>query len=417
MTNDVTTFAGFLKTKYATNLVNTIPEMYVLQRDAPFGRSRRIGEQYQQAVITRLEHGGTYSRTGQGPFALNAAAAGAIEKAIVNSSQFVLKSAIDYETLAKAVSKGELSYGTSGDQLLKNMALSTRKRLEVDLWHGQSPDGLGVVNAVAGAVYTISDASWAPGNWVAMEGAIIEAFDAALTTQRAGTPTLDVVDIANRQITVSAAHTGIVATDRVFYQSQRTPANWNSFLGLIGIASSTGTLFNISTTANSVWGPTDSNIAGPLTFSVLQEQIVNSVVKGLMRGATCYVSTLQWSALLTEQAALRRYGGDFDGRIEFVNGANAIRFWTSSGPLMIKPSIYCPDGRAFIVPGEADQGNAGALVRVGATDVTFQIPGMDEPLVHVGSTTAGVELFSYYNQAMFTAEPGQITMLSGLTNP
>lgn len=408
MSNTVTTFAGFLKTKYAQNLVNTIPESFILQRDAAFGRARRIGEQYQQAVITQLEQGATYSRGGQGAFALNASAAGSIEKAILDSAQFVMKSQIDYETLSKAITKGELAYGSSGDQLLKNMAMSTRKRLEIECWMGQAPDGIGVVDSTGASDIVITDATWAAGFWVGMEGSTIEIFDTTLGTLR-GSATVDGVDISTKTITLSALPGGTVATDVVFFKDQQEVGAKNSFLGLLGIAQTvTGTLFNIDT-AKSIWKPESFAVGGVLSFSILQDAIVTSVVKGLERGATVYVSTASWANLLTEQAALRRYGGDLDGRSTLINGGRAIEFHAATGRMEIKPSIYLQEGFAVICPSES-------LVRIGATDVTFKVPGMDETLLQVSDTTAGVSLFAYYNQAMFTAEPGQITLLTGVTS-
>jgi len=410
-TNTVTTFAGFLKTRYADNLVNTIPEDYVLQRDFPFGRSRRIGEQYQQAVITRLEQGGTYSAGGAGAFALNDAVAGQISKAILDSSQFVLKSAIDYETLSKALSKGALAYGSSGDQLLRNMAMSTRKRLEIDLWMGQSTKGIGVIDTggVAGDVYTLTYDSWAPGFFIGMEGAIIELFTSALTTQRTGTPSLVAVDLSARTVEMSAAHTSAAATDVLFFETQRTTSAWNSFLGLHAMATTTsGNLFNIAVASNSIWAPNSYAAGGPLSFQKVQEAAVFSRMKGLSGRAIMYVSLDSWANLLTEQAALRRYGGTFEGRVTLVNGGDAIEFHAVTGRVIIKPSFYCYSGNAYIVP-------KGKVFRIGAIDVSFQVPGMDLPLAHISESTAGIILFSYYNQAMFSNVPGQVTVITGIT--
>ena len=55
-------------------------------------------------------------------------------------------------------------------------------------------------------------------------------------------------------------------------------------------------------------------------------------------------------------------------------------------------------------------------MRVGSTDVTFRVPGMDEPLMQVSDTTAGISLFAYYNQALYTNEPGQIVLMTGIVN-
>lgn len=417
MSNTTTTFAGFLKTKYAQRLVNTVPEAFVLTRDAPFAQARKIGEQYQQAVITKLEQGGTYSAAGAGAFSLNAATAGQISKALVDSAQFVLKSAIDYETLSKAVSKGDIAYGSAADQLLKNMALSARKRLEIDLWAGQYSHGLGEIDTgyPSGQVIQITEATWAPGFWVGMEGAACEFYATGFGTKRTNTTTyaeIESVDIANRRITFDgtpAIPTDVVATDQVIFKGQRyDTSTWSSFKGLLAIGEQTsGNLFNIAVT-NSIWGPEQYGSVGSISFSVLQDAAVTSVVKGLDNGATVYVPVKAWADLLTEQAALRRYGGSFDGRTRLTNGGRAIEFLSLTGTLEIKPSIYCPQGTAVIVPKDS-------LVRVGATDVTFKVPGMDQTMMQVSDTTAGVSLFCYYNQALFTAEPGQMTLLTGIT--
>lgn len=417
--NTVTTFTGFLKTVYAQNLVNTVPDMFMLQNDAPFGRARRIGEQFHQAVRVKLEQGFTYSRGGTSAFALSDATPGTISKALIDGFQGVMKSAIDYETLSKALTKGKMAYGSSGDELLKNMAFSTRKRCEIDLWHGQSADGLGVIDTggVSGAVYTISQASWAPGIYVGMEDAPIELFDSALTTQRDFNEVrkISTVDVGTRKVTVDTAHAAAAATDRLFFggnpntvDGQRTTAAWNSPIGLLGIAGTTsGTLFNINV-SNSIWKPEAYAVGGPLTFAHVQNAAAISVTKGLDRGATVYVATEVWADLLTEQAALRRFGGQFDGRVTLKQGASALEFWSSSGKLTIKPSIYCPIGRAIVCP-------SGSLKRVGSSDVTFKVPGMDEPLSHVSESSAGIILFCYYNQSLFTSEPGQITNMTGIT--
>src|SRR5690606_7187688 len=118
------TWAGFLKTKYAQNVLNTIPEDLVLERDFKFSTAKQIGEQYSQAVITALENGFTYGAAGAGNFNLLDPSASSIEKALVNGSQGVLKSGVDYETLSKALKKGEVAYGSTFDQTLKNMVQS-----------------------------------------------------------------------------------------------------------------------------------------------------------------------------------------------------------------------------------------------------------------------------------------------------
>lgn len=412
--NTVTTFAGFLKTVYAKNVVNTVPEDYILQRDIKFRPPQRIGEQYQQSVITKWEQGGTYKRGGQGDFALHDAQAGSIEKALVDGYQFVLKSGIDYETLSKAISKGKLAYGSSGDQLLRNMSLSTRKRLEIDLWVGQFSKGIGEIESVNGAAYTITEATWAPGFWVGMEGAIIDAFASSLTSERdAGNDrVLASVDLDTRTVTMDVAHASVQQGDILFFNGQRETGAWNSMLGLIALGNTTGQLWTINTATRSTFQPNRYPVGGQLTFSKVQNGALRSKVKGLSMGsgATVYCSIYSWNDLLTEQAAMRRYGGSFSGRTKLTNGGTAIEFWSLVGRLTIKPSVYCPIGYAVIVP-------SGKLRRVGSTDVTFSIPGFnDTPNLHIPDNRAGISLRSYYNQALFTECPGQVTLMTGITS-
>ncbi len=401
-------YTGFFKNKYARRVVNTVPQDLVLQRDTKFNSAARIGKQYVQAVITQLEQGGTYSRGGQGAFSLNTPIAGSIEEAVVDGSQFVLIGGIDYETLAKAQEEGELAHGSSGDMLLKNMSLSARKRLEIDLWMGQSSLGLGIVLSVATNTITFTDATWCPGYWIGMEDAVCEVFATGLGTNR-GTASVVSVDVPNKAVTFTTLPTGTVATDVIFFKDQREAAAWNSLLGLLAMAgTSSGNLFGIST-AKSVWTPTQYNVAGALSFTKLNDAIITAAYKGMVGGATAYIPVSRFNALLTEQAALRTYGGEFSGRVELVNGGESIKFHTMIGPLIIKPVIYLQDGYGVICQSRT-------LTRTGATDVTFEIPGMKHPLMTVGGSVAGVTFQCYYNQALFCPEPGKLVQLYGITD-
>ena len=82
---------------------------------------------------------------------------------------------------------------------------------------------MGVISAISSDVITFTDATWAPGIWVGMEGAVVEIFDSALTTKRVSPETAIVtaVDVANKKITIDATPTSTAATDRVFFQTQR----------------------------------------------------------------------------------------------------------------------------------------------------------------------------------------------------
>lgn len=417
--NDTSTFKGFLKTRYAKNLINTIPLNFVAQRDWMFKPSKRIGKEYHQAVRVKYENGATYSRAGQGAFTLNVAQSGLIEEAKVDAFQFMLKSQIDYETLHRATEKGELAYGSAGDELLRNMSQSSRKREEIDLWHGQSLDGIGVVESVDGGnnAFVIKSEHWVPGVWIGAEGAVINAFfqnATPLDSMRSGDMVVQSVDPLTRTITVDSLAGSLAQNDVILFKSQRTVSGspaWNSMAGALAIAgTSGGNLFGLST-SYSIWKPNQYNVGGILSFEKVQEALTLPIAKGLHGECTLYVSIYAWNDLMTEQAALRRFGGKFSGKVQFDNGANELKFYYQLGVLRIKPTIYLPVSKALLVPS-SDEYN---LCRVGTTDVTFKLPIVGET-VTVSETSAGITILSYWCQSLFTPVPGKLCLLYGITS-
>jgi len=411
-TVNITQFAGFLKTNYARRVIDTVPDIYDMTKTMVFDDDHKVGEQFQQAVITQIEQGATYAASGAGPFSYNATVAGKIEKAIATGYQFALKSCVEFEVLAAAVNSGRLAYGSAADQIFKSMAMSARKRLEVSLALGQSSNGLGVVASTASTTdITFTDATWIPSMWIGMEQVVLEVFNSGLGTNR-GTCVLQSVNLATKTIVVDAFPGGTVATDRVFFKDQRDTGGWNEGLGLLPAALTTsGNVWNIAVT-KSVWGPQQYAVGGVLSFSVIQDVASKVLLKGYVNGGggevSLWIPPASWVNLIDEQAALRRYGGTLGDRAELVNGGAAIKFITATGPMMIKPYIYMPEGYAVMAPSKG-------LYRVGSTDVTFDVPGLRQPMVVVSSTQSGVDLICYYNQAFFTERLGQLVALTGIT--
>src|SRR5690606_27394572 len=235
-----------------------------------------------------------------------------------------------------------------------------------------------------------------------------------LDTMRSGDMVVTGVDPENRVITVNSKAGSLGQNDVILVKSQRdvsgTPA-WNSMLGLLALAgTTTGTLFNINV-SKSIWAPNQYAVGGVLSFEKLQEALTRPISKGLTGDATCYTSIYSFVDLVTEQAALRRYGGSMSGRVTFDNGANELRFHYQTGVLRIKPSIYCPVANAVIVPSKSKYD----LCRVGATDLTFDLPKFGK-LIQISDTVAGAHMMAYYSQSLFTAAPGRICLLTGITS-
>lgn len=413
----VSQWEGWFKPVFG-KYVSVIPINDVLQQLISFSEADSEGEYFTEPVGLQLEHGVTYAKNNSGAFALDPPVPSVTKKAQINGSQHLLRCAIDYETCAKA-NKSQKAFGRSLKQQFRVMKESIHKRLEIDLWYGQ--DELGVVGGVAGLVITITDAEWASGIWCGMEGALLEGFDAAGTTQRTGTMKITSVDIESKKVTVDAVATGLVATDRLFFKTQRLTSGDNTMAGLHRILanrnlapwdSGSQPMFNIDANNYSLWravhGPLSSD---PLAFKNIQRMIARMVGKGLDTNLTCLVSPATWADVCVEQSANRRYVTE---RVRFDNGTEAIRFYSQNGYVDIRASFYCKEGYAYLVsPTE--------WKRLGASDLTFEMPdaGM---FAGVGtffrplSNNAGIEWRCWDHQALYTPKMARSGIISGIVN-
>lgn len=83
---------------------------------------------------------------------------------------------------------------------------------------------------------------------------------------------------------------------------------------------------------------------------------------------------------------------------------------SQAGKCKIIPSIYVKEGDAF---GLAQ---GGYWKRIGASDVTFNMPGFGDQIFFILPSNAGVEARCYTNQAMFCDAIGKNFYISGIVN-
>jgi len=424
--NTVNTFKSFLKTQYAKDVVNTLPMSFKAQRMAPYEGDRgKTGLRIEQPVVTNMEQGGTYRGPNAGPFDLNKPIAARISNMVLDATNFVLNSAIDYETLYKSSKGGQVAYRSGSEQLFRSMVASARKRLEISCWHGQQ--GIGIVRLDPGAgtqaFVDLTNASFAVGNWLGMENAVVHFKDPAgnirtwvtnadyIAGLNAAGYTIKSVDPALRRVTFTAnIHADIAVGDELVLSTQFDPEgqSWQDMKGIYSIANqTTGELFGVPLANASTFVPNSYAVGGDLTFDHVQRMAVTSVQKGLDSAADCCINNEHWVDLLVEQAAFRQYDGGYSGQIKFINGDRGIRFLSANGVIDIEPSIYVKGGEILLTP-------KGAWRRIGNSPVTFDLPGVGQN-VHNAETVAGVLFRAYWNQAIVTEQPGHLTVGTGVT--
>lgn len=272
------------------------------------------------------------------------------------------------------------------------------------MFYGQKE--LAIVASVASNVVTISTADWAPGLWIGAEGGTIQIYDSTLATLR-DTREIDGVDLENRTLTLDAAPAGVVATDRIFWLG----AKGNEFKGLHSIMTETSSLFGINPSAYSVFkGTTYSAGSADLSFQKIMQAIARGAEKGLDEDVVCLINPRTWSKLLTEQAALRMYDSSYKSD-SAENGAQSLKFHAQNGVVEIRPCSYVKESLAFILPPKE-------MMRVGSTDVTFKLPGRDQQddfFLEMPSNN-GFELRAYTDQALFTASPNKLILVTDIVN-
>lgn len=411
--NDVTTLNGNFKEVYANNLSFLMPEGFKVQKMVSFvPKDKMPGNSYHQPVVLQHEHGFTYAAAGSDDFVLNDAVAGQTKDATIVGAQMLLTSRLGYEAAHRASSGGKRAFVQATQYLVENMWLSTKKRLEVELLHGQTE--LGIVSALNTATVVFTAASWAPGPFGGGEGAKVEIFSANLGTQRisagaVSTFTITAVDIDNKSITVTPTPVGVIATDRVMFLGQYnfSTSTWASAKGLMSILKNTGSIFSIDAATYSLWKASTQSAAGAaLSFDVLQQAEAKSVAKGNDQPVQVLVAPKVWAKLMTDQAALRRHG-DPNKKNRYEVGAEELAFYGITGLIEIIPSIFVKEGEAPMICKKL-------FSRVGATDITFRLQDRgDEFFLHVPGRSS-YELRNYSNQALFCEAIGKNVLINNI---
>lgn len=409
--NTLTTLSGWFKESYADKVTNLIPDTVYYAREAkPVAKSAQTGGDYKHPVTLTSEQGITKAGAGSGAFSLNSPIAMATRQATLAGSNFVLRTAFDYEVLTRL--EGKNSFETETKPVIKNMLDSSYQYQEMDIMWGKS--GVGTISNVAGApTYVITTAEFAPAVWFGSEGRKITLYS-ALGVLR-GSATITTYDLDARTFTTDAAIPGAVATDVCFFTEGGAA---NEMSGIHQIMTATGSFMGISGTNYKLWSPpTAYGVAGAISFNHIQNAIVRAYKHGLgkkSKGCVVVLNPDTWNTLANDEAALRQYDSSFTPS-ELKNGAENIKFYSVAGPVEIMAHDMMKEGYGFIHPSVSK-----CLEKVGSRpEPTFDIPGQPdkEKYLRTLENSAGVETRCYWNCGIFTPMRSQFQLMSGIVNP
>ncbi len=393
------------KEVFADGVPDLIPASAKLQEKIKFNKKKEMGLKYVQPVRLALPGGFTHALGdgSAGAFTLNDATSGVVGRAEVTAAQILLKDQMDIETAAKASTAGAKAFKEGTKFFYEGMQKALRKRIESQLFHGGQ--GLGVLASYAAGTpsITLTAATWASGIWSGLEGTAID-IQAVNTSTVRGSVTIVGVDIETKTITLSATVTGAAAGDYVYFKG----AFGKEMTGVHGILANTGSLFGISAATYSLWKAT-SHAAGSaaLSFNAVKAAIAKAVAKGLDEDVCLFVSPTAWDNVMTDIAALRRTDKGDIKKVEI--GAEEIVFHSQNGMTSIVPSIFVKEGFAYGLC-------APYWERLGASDVTFGMPGFGGDMFRQIDGKAGVEARAYTHQCVFSSAPAKNFLITGIVN-
>lgn len=423
MTVTASQLSGLFKEAYGDEVLQLVPDVALLVKLVPFVESEKeIGNLYHQPVIVNNEHGVTYAAQNAGAFTLKSAIPLTMKDAQVPGAQILLRSAMDYESAARA-SNNVKAFKKATSLLVQNMMESMRKRLEIACWYGADPDGLvqtsSSVNASATTTtVTFATASWATGMWAGMESAKINFYkdsdDSLVSSGDDAIFTITRVDPDLRTMLITGTATGISALDtailagacNVFFDGAKA----TEMTGISKIIQNTGTLFNVDAAAYNLWKGNNYNLSSAaLSFGKAVQGLARAVGKGLDEKVDLFINPVTWGNLNTDLAALRRLDGSWS-RTKNELGQEAIVYISQNGPIEIHSHSIIKEGDAFALPMKR-------VKRLGAVDATFKTPGLadDEFFLHL-SSQAGFELRVYTDQHVFIEMPGRTVRYYGIVN-
>lgn len=433
--NTVTTLNGLFKEKYAPKVQDLIPDGALLQRDIAFASPEaQIGNQYHQPVVLSAEHGFTYAAAASGAFSVNNQINAVLSDAVVTGAQVLLQSTMDYESAARSASSAK-AFEYSMDILVRNMLNSAGKRVELEHIYGALGYGLGNVTAISGTsttrALTVSIPTWSAALWAGLEGAHLDIYDndgAAGALDNAGTnmtvastklnSNADVivtsVDIANRKINVSGNATDLGGVDTAAAAAGGcylyfTGSKGNEWTGALPIATNTGTLFSVlGGTYSFFQGNLVSAGSAPLSIQKILDSLSGPVARGLDEKITFYMNPRTWTNVMSDLAALRRFDGAYS-RGKGETGFERVVLYSQNGEIELVPHPLLWQGLAFGIPTKQ-------FKRLGAVDLTFNLPGSDKEFFFNLTSAAGIALRCYTMQALFTHAVAKCVVINNITN-
>jgi len=428
-----TTVSGLFKKVYAS-INEVLPEGFpFLANVAKYEAAKKAGSTIEYSIPLTHENGLSLFGSSGDVQTFADSQAGVVRAATITPCETFISSSLSTATLSRAAKEGEGAFKQASKDRVGRNIKSHHRFIEHLCLYGQDPFGLGRVGyftatwqgvaftngtgTLAGTAFTngvntaakkilLNPADLATGIWLGAEGMEVRQRIIGSTVAASGAVTA--VDLKNGIITVD--FTPVVATavsSHCLELLNQNGASGLDFVGAKAILQRSGTLFGIDNSLYGIWKGGEETITGKLTFSKLIDALMVSCNRGLDKNVKVLTSFDSWADLMTEQAALRDYDASYK-ESEAKNGMEGIRFKSINGEIEIVPSRFVRRSDTFSF---AD----GDWRRVGSSDVTMKVPGVEDgELIQKPITTNAFVFRSYSDQALICLAPSQSLYMGGI---
>ena len=432
---------ALFKEVYASKVETLVPEGINLLNDIPFSKAAKLGDKYVFPIMTKGETGFTINNSSDA-FDLVAPEPARYARAVVDSYNVVLQSAISYEQAAKALANKEtVEIGTA--RTLAEMKKAMMRRVEsMCFYGGEVPSFVGRHSA---QVRDDTDSRVHLG----LDNHNVDIATTATTAKITSTKSLlsgraTASDIVGATVVIRASgplgRTGITAnalvlsfvvksltdsdTSMEFDPSADTTTTFNdadvkltrndyisveessASLALVGLEGFDGINKQLTQQSGTRFGVNVSNflyqkgnlydVAGKLTVEKILNAAELAVTNGLEGRCRLYISHRAFVDLSDELDKNYRMSDKF-----------MIPY--QAGILEVVPSIYVRGDDGFLL-------KPGNVKRVGAQDISFEDPVKQQSgPFHRMQNKAGVLMRCQTNQAIVVEKPAQCVKLYGIT--
>lgn len=406
------TNAEILKIVYAKTETMAANPDALLQKMYPFDAMKANGTSYNVPVQLTFEQGYTLGGQTTAAVPYDSAVVAETRQAAVTACQLHMNTELSYAYISRASQAGPKAVVSAFTRSVLALKRGMERINEIEMLYGG--EGINSIasgplaGVLSGASVVIDADSWTPGFWTSANGMRIEIRDVTGAILRNSTDlVVDSVDAAAKTLLVSGTTTtDIVATDRVWLKNGFD----NGCTGLSLIAGNTGTLFGIPGATFDKWRGNTFDVGGPLTITSLLKGLVESRDRGDLSGdLDIFVPTSAWTDLQDEAQALARLDQRYTPNTQEF-GSRSFTLNTGYASAQIHAHRYIRQSEAYAVPKDH-------FWRIGSSDISNKVPGLNEELSFNNPATSSYVVRLFSDQAPFTDAVSQFTRFVNIDTP